>query len=105
MPGSRRSISTDLGYEFRPKKIEKVTIGITNFGKPPKHRGSSRGRASSESAMSESEMTIRFSSARTSPKTIIDGSPKSARTSPKVLRPEEYSPFYTTSPLNFPGFF
>lgn len=92
MPGSRRSISTDLGYEFRPKKIEKVMIGITNFGKPPKHRGSSRGRASSESAMSESEMTIRFSSARTSPKTIVDGSPKSARNSPKVLRPEEYSP-------------
>ncbi|XP_071176710.1 uncharacterized protein [Mytilus edulis] len=90
-PGSRRSISTDLGYEFRPKKIEKVTIGITNFGKPPKHRGSSRGRASSESAMSEAEMTIRFSSARTSPKTVVDGSPKSLRNSPKVLRPDEFS--------------
>ncbi|XP_052061418.1 uncharacterized protein LOC127701544 isoform X4 [Mytilus californianus] len=91
MPGSRRSISTDLGYEFRPKKIEKVTIGITNFGKPPKHRGSTRGRASSESAMSEAEMTIRFSSARTSPKTVVDGSPKSLRNSPKVLRPDEFS--------------
>lgn len=92
MPGSRRSISTDLGYEFRPKKIEKVTIGITNFGKPPKHRGSSRGRASSESAMSESEMTIRFSSARTSPKTVLDGSPKTARNSLKASRPDECSP-------------
>ncbi|CAC5426286.1 ARHGAP32 [Mytilus coruscus] len=91
MPGSRRSISTDLGYEFRPKKIEKVTIGITNFGKPPKHRGSTRGRASSESAMSEAEMTIRFSSARTSPKTVVDGSPKSLRNSPKVLRSDEFS--------------
>lgn len=91
MPGSRRSISTDLGYEFRPKKIEKVTIGITNFGKPPKHRGSSRGRAASESSMSESEMTIRFSTSRTSPKTVLEGSPKTVRTSPKVLRADENS--------------
>ncbi|XP_078325765.1 uncharacterized protein LOC111123483 isoform X4 [Crassostrea virginica] len=95
VPGNRRSISTDVGYEFqmsktigcRSEKIEKP-IGM---GKPPKHRSVSRTRTGSESSMCESDQRSRSSRS-------VDGSPKFARegslsskSSPKSQR--DSSPF------------
>ncbi|XP_056011649.1 uncharacterized protein LOC125678137 isoform X3 [Ostrea edulis] len=96
VPGSRRSISTDVGYEFQLSKsmgmkCEKVdkTVGI---GKPPKHRSVSKTRTGSESSVCESEQRT-----RSSPRSV-DGSPKFARegslsskSSPKSQR--DSSPF------------
>lgn len=95
VPGNRRSISTDVGYEFqmsknigiRSEKIDK-TVAI---GKPPKHRSVSKTRTGSESSMCESDMRTRSSRS-------VDGSPKFARegslsskSSPKSQR--DSSPF------------
>ncbi|XP_061189339.1 uncharacterized protein LOC133197362 isoform X2 [Saccostrea echinata] len=96
VPGNRRSISTDVGYEFqfsksmgiKSEKIDK-SVGI---GKPPKHRSVSRNRTGSESSMCEADQRT-----RSSPRSV-DGSPKFARegslsskSSPKSQR--DSSPF------------
>lgn len=87
MPRSRRSISTDIGYELGRKK-ETVRrerswdrqSSFTSASKPPKHRSGSRNRTASESSVSESEN--RVGSTKSSPKSqrdgcSSDGSPKS----------------------------
>ncbi|XP_021375956.1 uncharacterized protein LOC110464834 isoform X2 [Mizuhopecten yessoensis] len=90
MPRSRRSISTDIGYELGRKKETTRRerswdrqSSFTSASKPPKHRSCSRNRTASESSVSESEN--RVGSSRSSPKSQRqdgcssgqDGSPKS----------------------------
>ncbi|XP_033759219.1 uncharacterized protein LOC117341471 isoform X2 [Pecten maximus] len=87
MPRSRRSISTDIGYELgrrkettRRERSWDRQSSFTSASKPPKHRSCSRNRTASESSVSESEN--RVGSSKSSPKSqrdgcSSDGSPKS----------------------------
>ncbi|KAK3106941.1 hypothetical protein FSP39_003397 [Pinctada imbricata] len=86
-PRSRRSISTDVGYEFRSTRGVPMTSA-----KPPKHRSSSRPRTPSESSMSE--IDSKFVGSKGSPKSnrledsqrsAIEGS-SSTKSSPKSQR-------------------
>ena len=82
-PRSRRSISTDVGYEFRSSRPEMARDVSMTTAKPPKHRSSSKNRTPSES--STGDLDPKLTNIRGSPKSAREGS-TSSKSSPKSHR-------------------